>query len=99
MRKIYRVILTNHIVLYARFTYVESYQNILEHFCTKNAVLTIGLMDQSGYSLCLLYGQTFHPCSTTKKPNKFEKCIFRRKKLNGPITSTFGPIINLTNSS
>ena len=27
------------------------------------------------------------------------KNVFGRKKRNGPITSTFGPIINLTNSS
>ena len=56
-----RVLLTNHIVLYARLTYVEPYQNILEPFFHKNALLTIGLTDQSGYSICLLYGQTFHP--------------------------------------
>ena len=30
-----RLILTNHIVLYTCLTYVEPYQNILEHFCTK----------------------------------------------------------------
>ena len=30
-----KLILTNHIVLYARLTYVEPYQNILKHFCTK----------------------------------------------------------------
>ena len=35
MGKKYRLLLTNHIVLYARLTYVEPYQNILEHFCTK----------------------------------------------------------------
>ena len=34
----------------------------------------------------------------SKLPNKFEN-VFGRKKQNGPITSTFGPIINLTNSS
>ena len=31
----YRVLLTYHIVLYTRLTYVERYQNILEQFCTK----------------------------------------------------------------
>ena len=31
----YRVLLTNHIVLYTRLTHVKRYQNILEHFCTK----------------------------------------------------------------
>ena len=35
MGKKYRVLLTNHIVLYARLTYVEPYLNILEPFCTK----------------------------------------------------------------
>ena len=35
MKKKDRVLLTNHIVLYTRLTYVEPYQNILEHFCTK----------------------------------------------------------------
>ena len=34
----------------------------------------------------------------TKLPNKFEN-VCGRKKLNGPITSTFVPIIKLTNAS
>ena len=34
-------------------------------FLQENAVLTIGQTDQSGYSICLLYGQGFHPYSTT----------------------------------
>ena len=61
MGKQYRVVLTNHIVLYARLTFVEPYQKILEPFLHEYAVLTIGLTEQSGYSLCLLYGQNFHP--------------------------------------
>ena len=36
-----RVLLTNHIELYARLTYVEPYQNILEHFCTKMHLLRL----------------------------------------------------------
>ena len=32
----------------------------------ENALLTIGLTDQSGYSICILYGQRFHPYSTEK---------------------------------
>ena len=32
----------------------------------QNAVLTIGLTDQSGHSICLLYGQSFHPYSIHK---------------------------------
>ena len=35
----------------------------LKTFLHKNAVLTIGLTDQSGYSTCLLYDQTFHSYS------------------------------------
>ena len=41
----------------------------LRTFLHENAVLMIGLTDQSGYSICLLYGQTFHPYSR-KKPIK-----------------------------
>ena len=48
MRKIYRVLLTNHIVLYTRLTYVEPYQNILQHFCTKMHFLSLVL----AYSIC-----------------------------------------------
>ena len=62
----YRVILTNHIELYARLTDVELYQNILEPFCTKMHCDTIRLTDQSGYSICLFYGQVFQPYSTEK---------------------------------
>ena len=46
------MLLTNNIILYTRLTYVETYQNILEHFFHENAVLTIGLTDQSYYSIC-----------------------------------------------
>ena len=35
----------------------------LRTFLHENVVLTISLTDQSGYSICLLYGQTFHPDS------------------------------------
>ena len=35
----------------------------LRTFLHENALLTIGLPDQSGYSICLLYGQSFHPYS------------------------------------
>ena len=37
----YRVLLTNHILLYARLTFVEPYQNILEHFCMKMQFLRL----------------------------------------------------------
>ena len=36
----------------------------LRTFLHGNAVLTIGLTDQSDYSICLINGQTFHPYST-----------------------------------
>ena len=39
-------------------------QKYLRTFLQKNALLTIGLKDQSGYSICLLYGQGFHPYNT-----------------------------------
>ena len=49
-----------------------------------NAVLMICLTDQSGYSICLLYGQTFHPYSSSyslecgKKILHLVKIKFRR---------------------
>ena len=36
----------------------------LRTFLHKKAVLTIGLTDKSGYSICLLNGQNFHPHSS-----------------------------------
>ena len=44
-------------------TYVEPDKNILEPFLHENEVLTIGLTDWSGYSICLHYDQRFHPYS------------------------------------
>ena len=40
-------------------------------FLHKNAVLTIGLTDQSGYSICLLYGKTFHTYSMVKSQGEY----------------------------
>ena len=56
-----RVLLTNHIELYARLTDVELYQNILEPFFTKMQSDAMRLTDQLGYSICLFYCQGFHP--------------------------------------
>ena len=47
-------------------TYVNPDKNILEPFCTKMHCDAIRLTVQSGYSICLFYGQVFHPYS---KPN------------------------------
>ena len=38
----------------------------LRTFLHKNALLTIGITDQSGYSICLTYVQRFHPYSIPK---------------------------------
>ena len=46
-------------------TYVDSDKNILEPFCTKMHSDAMRLTDQSGYSICLLYGQGFHTYSTS----------------------------------
>ena len=45
------MLLTKHIILYKRLTYAKLYKNFLEHF-HENAVLMIGLTDQSYYSIC-----------------------------------------------
>ena len=47
------------------FDLCQTLPNYLRTFLHKNALFTIGLTDQSGYSICLLYGQTFHPYSST----------------------------------
>ena len=56
------MLLTNHILLYTRLTYVKPYQNILEHFSRKyssdnwsNGPIRLQYMP--------LIGQTFHPYS------------------------------------
>ena len=49
------------------FVLLRTLPKYLTTFLHENAVLTIGLTDQSGYSICLLYGQTFYPYSTVEK--------------------------------
>ena len=44
-------------------TYVDSDKNILEPFCKKMHSDVMRLTDQLGYSICLFYGQGFHPYS------------------------------------
>ena len=69
-----RVLLTNHIELYARLTDVELYQNILEPFCTKMHSDAMRLTDQLGYSICLLYGQGFHTYSRSNLAHSSDRC-------------------------
>ena len=45
----------------------------LRTFLHENAVLRIGPTDQSGYCICLLYGQTFHPCSMVEMDSYFSE--------------------------
>ena len=45
------------------FDLCQTLAKYLRTFLHENAALTIGLTDQSGYSICLLYGQSFHPYS------------------------------------
>ena len=59
------MLLTNHILLYTRLTYVEPYQNILEHFSRKcssgdwyNEPIRLHYLP--------LYGQTFYPYISAK---------------------------------
>ena len=60
MRNIYRVILTNHIVLYTRLTYAKPYQNILRFFARKYS--SNGWSNGPIRLQCMtLYGRTFHP--------------------------------------
>ena len=44
-------------------TYVDSDKNILDPFCKKMHNDAMRLTDQLGYSICLFYGQDFHPYS------------------------------------
>ena len=48
------------------FDFCRTLLKYLRTFLHENAVLTIGLTDQSGYSICLLYGQSFHPYSMSE---------------------------------
>ena len=50
----------------------------LRTFLHKNAITTIGLTDQSDYSICLLIGQTFHPYSI-KKAKKLRNVFIYKK--------------------
>ena len=54
----------------------------LRTFLHENAVLTIGLTDQLGYSICLLYGQSFHPYSVSKNAG-FESIWLLEKEEGG----------------
>ena len=48
---------------------IDSRQTLTKYlrtFLHENTVLTIGLTDQSDYSLYLIIGETFYPCSTHK---------------------------------
>ena len=49
------------------FDLCQTLQKYLRTFLNKNAFLKIGLTDQSGNSIFLLYGQSFHPYSIYKE--------------------------------
>ena len=53
-------------------------------FLHENAVLTIGLTDQSDYSICILIGQNFHPFSTMKKLFIFRNVATRNPSIAKP---------------
>ena len=55
------------------FDLCQTLPNYLRTFLHENALLTIGLTDQSGYSIYLVYGQSFHPYSIYKNLDTLQK--------------------------
>ena len=61
--KIYSAINQSYCII-RTFDLCRTLPKYLRTFLHENALLTIGLTDQSVYSICLLYGQLFDPYST-----------------------------------
>ena len=89
--KIYSTINQSYCII-RTFDLRRTLPKYLRNFLHENAVLTIGLTDQLGYSICLLSGQTFiHTVHELTGVCRFGTLFDRRELIIHPIVTACMP--------